>query len=493
MLCAERVLRLQATSSGYSGELGSTVVSRVITVGQGFGVEFLLTFVVALAYFSSLCPHRAAGGVSHASVIIGMAYLAATLVGLPLTGASMNPARSLGPAFVMNSWDGHWVYWAGPILGAITAGFIHEFIFNPRRSPLSRNHSSEHGESGRGRNSGVRRREDDAEEALSSAQLTATGQSQHYNALRRTAARPGAPANLNSEDLYTTESVYGYDDYIYSGSKSLYTPAARPTSLHRSQSVCTRPLPNPDLDQPPLPVQKGLLHNNLMIYNAQQLEQKHFSQQQHLANNVDKPTSTTASLSQYAKNIRNVSSPSESEFSTASTVAPRAALKSNLIKPEPIYKSQAEPIYKTRSEHVYKTQEALSNNHNNQKHLAQQQQQYQQQAQLQQHMLLQQQQHHYTNTTSGPNVTYQNAPPPSGRNSSIAERCRSVTSDSAAGLGPKYLPGEDDDASQYGDRNLNYRHYEGNRSELPTPRSSVNAENALQPYQQYRPQGNKLY
>lgn len=141
---AGAALLFGATSSGYSGDLGATVISRVITVGQGFGVEFLLSFVVVLAYFSAMCPHRRPSG-GHPALIVGLAYLATTLVGLPLTGASMNPARSLGPAFVMNSWHAHWVYWAGPILGGLTAGFIHEFIFNPRRSPLSRNHSTDGG------------------------------------------------------------------------------------------------------------------------------------------------------------------------------------------------------------------------------------------------------------------------------------------------------------------------------------------------------------
>nr|XP_027221784.1 neurogenic protein big brain-like [Penaeus vannamei] len=96
-----------ATSSGYTGDLGATVVSQVITPWQGLGLEFLLTFVVVFVVFASVNPYRRSLG--NPAMAIGVGLLACTLVGLPLTGASMNPARSLGPAFVKNKWDAHWV------------------------------------------------------------------------------------------------------------------------------------------------------------------------------------------------------------------------------------------------------------------------------------------------------------------------------------------------------------------------------------------------
>ncbi|KAK4321651.1 hypothetical protein Pmani_007565 [Petrolisthes manimaculis] len=105
----------------------------------GLGLEFLLTFVVVFVYFASVNPYKRSFG--NPAVAVGLAYLACTLVGLPLTGASMNPARSLGPAFVKNKWDAHWVYWVGPLLGGTTAGLIYEYIFNPNRLPRSRKDS----------------------------------------------------------------------------------------------------------------------------------------------------------------------------------------------------------------------------------------------------------------------------------------------------------------------------------------------------------------
>lgn len=43
----------------------------------------------------------------------------------PHTGASMNPARSLGPAIIANQWQNHWIYWIGPLLGASCAGLMY--------------------------------------------------------------------------------------------------------------------------------------------------------------------------------------------------------------------------------------------------------------------------------------------------------------------------------------------------------------------------------
>lgn len=49
-------------------------------------------------------------------------------MGGPLTGASMNPARSLGPAVVGAEWRTHWVYWVAPITAMIAAARLYEFL-----------------------------------------------------------------------------------------------------------------------------------------------------------------------------------------------------------------------------------------------------------------------------------------------------------------------------------------------------------------------------
>ena len=52
----------------------------------------------------------------------------------------MNPARSLGPAIVANKWAHHWIYWVGPILGAIFAGILYRIIWanQDRRWPTAK-------------------------------------------------------------------------------------------------------------------------------------------------------------------------------------------------------------------------------------------------------------------------------------------------------------------------------------------------------------------
>jgi len=59
----------------------------------------------------------------------GPAVLIDHFVGVPLTGASMNPARSFGPALVANAWDDHWVYWLGPLIGGGSAALLYSLIY----------------------------------------------------------------------------------------------------------------------------------------------------------------------------------------------------------------------------------------------------------------------------------------------------------------------------------------------------------------------------
>merc|ERR1719384_1311363 len=91
---------------------------------SNFGLEFILTFIVVFVFFSATSPDRRAG--IDPAITIGLSYMA-TLV---CYKGALNPARALGPAFVANKFDLHWVFWVGPILGGICGAFCFQFIFN---------------------------------------------------------------------------------------------------------------------------------------------------------------------------------------------------------------------------------------------------------------------------------------------------------------------------------------------------------------------------
>lgn len=100
-------------------------------VGDGAGaallLESVLTFALVFVFFATAIDRK---GPSHfAPMAMGLTVLIGHLVAVPLTGASMNPARSFGPAVVANIWTDHWVYWLGPLIGAALAGLIYQFIF----------------------------------------------------------------------------------------------------------------------------------------------------------------------------------------------------------------------------------------------------------------------------------------------------------------------------------------------------------------------------
>lgn len=94
---------------------------------SGFALELVFTFFLVTVIFMTAVHKKAPAGM-YGIVIGGMIFLL-HLVGVPLTGASMNPARTLGPAIASGYWDFHWIYWAGPIIGAVIAGLIMHHIF----------------------------------------------------------------------------------------------------------------------------------------------------------------------------------------------------------------------------------------------------------------------------------------------------------------------------------------------------------------------------
>jgi MIP family channel proteins len=110
--------------------LGTPTIASNIQISQAIAVEAILTFFLVSAVFGT-CVNPEAPKVGGFGV--GLVLWFDIIVGGPLTGAAMNPARAFGPALVAGQWVAHIVYWVGPILGAVVAALLWEYVLLPPR------------------------------------------------------------------------------------------------------------------------------------------------------------------------------------------------------------------------------------------------------------------------------------------------------------------------------------------------------------------------
>lgn len=110
---------------------GGQAIALQVTGGQAFLLEFIATFFLVLVVFGTAVDPKAPriGGLA-----IGLTVTADILAIGPLTGASMNPARSFGPAVASGIFEAQVIYWSAPIVGGIVAGVLYDFLFL-RREP----------------------------------------------------------------------------------------------------------------------------------------------------------------------------------------------------------------------------------------------------------------------------------------------------------------------------------------------------------------------
>ena len=109
---------------GDTAHLGTTLPSG--SDGQSFGLEIVLTFFLMFVIMAVATDDRAVG--QAAAIAIGGTVLLDAMFGGPISGASMNPARSFGPALASDTWQHYWIYVAGPAIGAIAGAGVYEFI-----------------------------------------------------------------------------------------------------------------------------------------------------------------------------------------------------------------------------------------------------------------------------------------------------------------------------------------------------------------------------
>jgi MIP family channel proteins len=105
--------------------LGIPLPAAWATTGTIFCVEFTLTFLLITSVFGTAVDERGKA-VKIGGFGIGLTVAFDILAGGPITGASMNPARSFGPALVMGHWQWHWLYWVAPIAGGIAAALFYD-------------------------------------------------------------------------------------------------------------------------------------------------------------------------------------------------------------------------------------------------------------------------------------------------------------------------------------------------------------------------------
>ncbi len=111
--------------------LGATLGNGSLTPGVMMWVEFFLTFLLVSAIFGTAVNPK--GPKALTPFVVGGTIAVDILIGGPLTGASMNPARTFGPALICGgeALKDLWLYIVGPVLGGLAAAWLHEYWLIP--------------------------------------------------------------------------------------------------------------------------------------------------------------------------------------------------------------------------------------------------------------------------------------------------------------------------------------------------------------------------
>lgn len=116
-------LVLRATLGSHAN-LGATLPAG--SDSQSFVLEVVLTFFLMLVVMSVATDVRAVGHA--AGIAIGATVALEAIFAGPISGASMNPARSFGPSLVGSTWDSQWIYLTAPVIGAATAALLYKWF-----------------------------------------------------------------------------------------------------------------------------------------------------------------------------------------------------------------------------------------------------------------------------------------------------------------------------------------------------------------------------
>jgi MIP family channel proteins len=115
--------------------LGAPALGSGVSAGQGLVIEIVLTFFLVWVIFATAADP---GGTfkSIAGLAIGLTIVIDVLMGGPMTGAAMNPARAFGPELVSRDWADAWVWYLGPFIGGVLAAAVYEWLYLRPPRPL---------------------------------------------------------------------------------------------------------------------------------------------------------------------------------------------------------------------------------------------------------------------------------------------------------------------------------------------------------------------
>ncbi|MDX6543903.1 MAG: aquaporin, partial [Gaiellaceae bacterium] len=116
-------------------KLGAPAVASVVGSGGALAMEAILTFFLVWVVFATAADARGTFK-SIAGLAIGLTITMDILAGGRVSGAAMNPARAFGPQLVQSVWSDAWVWYAGPILGAVVAGLAYEYLYLRPLAPV---------------------------------------------------------------------------------------------------------------------------------------------------------------------------------------------------------------------------------------------------------------------------------------------------------------------------------------------------------------------
>jgi glycerol uptake facilitator protein len=114
--------------------LGTCVLGSTVNVTQAIVMEAVITFLLVFVVYATVIDKRSTPAL--AGLAIGFVVLFGVMVGGAISGGSMNPARVFGPAMASGHFANHYVWWIGPIVGGLFAGFTYDMFFAEKKKQL---------------------------------------------------------------------------------------------------------------------------------------------------------------------------------------------------------------------------------------------------------------------------------------------------------------------------------------------------------------------